>query len=92
MCFQRKSRFFYRVSSTGGNRVKECIDELLRDISVLEVKDEHQLLAEKLNEQYEGDVGIIVSFLLNFMVLEPGEALVLQPNVPHAYLEGEGIE
>lgn len=52
----------------------------------------HQKLAIRLNDQYPNDVGVIVSFLLNYLTLSPGEALVLGPNEPHAYLHGEGIE
>jgi len=55
-------------------------------------RDPRHLLALRLNEQYPNDVGIIVSFLLNYITLKPGESLILQPNEPHAYLSGEGIE
>ena len=68
--------------------------KLLTSVNSLEEKDRtlHQKLALRLNTQYENDVGIIVSFLLNYITLKPGEVLVLNPDEPHAYLKGEGLE
>jgi mannose-6-phosphate isomerase len=31
-------------------------------------------------------------FFLNYVVLDPGEALFLAPNEPHSYLFGDGVE
>ena len=79
---------------TEEEQVTSCVQKLLTDINLIPILSQtpHQSLALRLNEQYENDVGIIVSFLLNYMVLQPGEALVLNPNEPHAYLKGEGLE
>lgn len=41
---------------------------------------------------YPGDPGVIAAMLLNHIRLQPGEALYLGAGVPHAYLEGLGIE
>jgi len=41
-----------------------------------------------LNNQFPGDVGILCIFLLNIVSLEPGQAIFLQANEPHAYLSG----
>eukprot|EP00823_Brevimastigomonas_motovehiculus_P002745 TRINITY_DN1652_c0_g1_i1.p1 TRINITY_DN1652_c0_g1~~TRINITY_DN1652_c0_g1_i1.p1 ORF type:complete len:421 (+),score=102.97 TRINITY_DN1652_c0_g1_i1:55-1317(+) len=46
----------------------------------------------RLNEQYPGDVGIFTPHLLNAFVLQPGEAIFLPANEPHAYLSGDCIE
>lgn len=45
-----------------------------------------------LNEQYPGDVGCFCVYFLNIVELQTGEALFLGPNIPHAYLTGDGIE
>jgi len=45
-----------------------------------------------LSEQYPGDVGCFSVFLLNVMRLQPGQAMFLGPNVPHAYLSGDCVE
>ncbi|WNE96971.1 mannose-6-phosphate isomerase, class I [Streptomyces luomodiensis] len=41
---------------------------------------------------YPGDPGVIAAMLLNFVTLQPGEALYLGAGVPHAYLDGLGVE
>lgn len=53
---------------------------------------EKEQLALELEMQYPGDVGVISSFLLNYVKLRPGQALYLGPNEPHAYLFGECVE
>ncbi|WAU79299.1 mannose-6-phosphate isomerase, class I [Streptomyces sp. Qhu-G9] len=41
---------------------------------------------------YPGDRGVIAAMLLNHVRLQPGEALFLGAGVPHAYLNGLGVE
>ncbi|MFF7379064.1 mannose-6-phosphate isomerase, class I [Streptomyces massasporeus] len=41
---------------------------------------------------YPGDPGVIAAMLLNHVRLQPGEALYLGAGVPHAYLDGLGVE
>lgn len=41
---------------------------------------------------YPGDAGVIAAMLLNYVRLEPGEALFLGAGIPHAYLDGLGVE
>ncbi|MEU3184247.1 mannose-6-phosphate isomerase, class I [Streptomyces sp. NPDC006923] len=41
---------------------------------------------------YPGDPGVIAAMLLNYVQLLPGEALFLGAGVPHAYLNGLGVE
>ncbi|MBD0423921.1 mannose-6-phosphate isomerase, class I [Streptomyces sp. TRM S81-3] len=41
---------------------------------------------------YPGDPGVIAAMLLNHVRLQPGEALFLGAGVPHAYLNGLGVE
>ncbi|MFF3454902.1 mannose-6-phosphate isomerase, class I [Streptomyces sp. NPDC002730] len=42
--------------------------------------------------QFPGDPGVIAAMLLNYVQLQPGEALFLGAGVPHAYLNGLGVE
>ncbi|EER98332.1 hypothetical protein SORBI_3002G100900 [Sorghum bicolor] len=49
-------------------------------------------LVLSLEKQYPGDVGVLAAFFLNFVKLNPGEALYVGANEPHAYLSGECIE
>ncbi|MBR6470265.1 MAG: mannose-6-phosphate isomerase, class I [Victivallales bacterium] len=46
----------------------------------------------RLGEEYPGDRGTFFAFLLNQITLQPGQALFLAPNTPHAYQRGAGIE
>lgn len=41
---------------------------------------------------FPGDVGVVVSLLLNYVRLEPGEAIYLGAGNVHAYLRGMGVE
>ncbi|MDO0933648.1 mannose-6-phosphate isomerase, class I [Streptomyces sp. DG2A-72] len=41
---------------------------------------------------YPGDPGVIAAMLLNYLRLHPGEALYLGAGIPHAYLNGLGVE
>ncbi|XP_076064185.1 mannose phosphate isomerase [Oratosquilla oratoria] len=45
-----------------------------------------------LHSKYPGDVGCFSIFLLNYIVLQPGESMFLGPNIIHAYLLGDCIE
>ncbi|WBB58986.1 mannose-6-phosphate isomerase, class I [Streptomyces sp. WMMC500] len=45
-----------------------------------------------LARAWPGDPGVIAGFLLNVVRLQPGEALFLGAGVPHAYLDGVGVE
>jgi hypothetical protein len=42
----------------------------------------------ELTHQYPGDVGVFAPYLLNVLELQPGEAIFLAANEPHAYLAG----
>jgi len=46
----------------------------------------------ELAHHYPGDPGVIAAVLLNHVRLQPGEALFLGAGVPHAYLNGLGVE
>lgn len=41
---------------------------------------------------YPGDPGVLAAMLLNHVTLQPGEALFLGAGIPHAYLNGLGVE
>lgn len=45
-----------------------------------------------LADSYPGDPAVAVAILLNYVVLEPGQALYLGPGNLHAYLRGVGVE
>ncbi|MFJ2742539.1 mannose-6-phosphate isomerase, class I [Streptomyces sp. NPDC087440] len=45
-----------------------------------------------LAHHFPGDPGVLAAILLNHVRLQPGEALFLGAGVPHAYLDGLGVE
>eukprot|EP00754_Rhynchopus_humris_P020809 Rhum_TRINITY_DN14715_c2_g2::Rhum_TRINITY_DN14715_c2_g2_i1::g.111173::m.111173/K01809/manA, MPI; mannose-6-phosphate isomerase len=45
-----------------------------------------------LAEQFPQDSGALMVYVLNLISLEPGQAIFLKPNEPHAYLSGDGVE
>ncbi|KZO93783.1 mannos-6-phosphate isomerase [Calocera viscosa TUFC12733] len=76
--------------------VKKWVGALIqRYITGTAVKPEEkgvQDLAITLDSQFTGDVGIMCVFLLNIVHLNPGEAVFLKANDPHAYIDGDIIE
>uniref|UniRef100_A0A3Q2C7M4 Mannose-6-phosphate isomerase n=1 Tax=Cyprinodon variegatus TaxID=28743 RepID=A0A3Q2C7M4_CYPVA len=46
----------------------------------------------RLHSQYPGDIGCFSIYFLNYVVLEPGQAMFLGANEPHAYIYGDCIE
>ncbi|WP_369378508.1 mannose-6-phosphate isomerase, class I [Streptomyces sp. cg36] len=45
-----------------------------------------------LAHHYPGDRGVLAAMLLNYVQLQPGEALFLGAGIPHVYLSGLGVE
>ncbi|MFD9333415.1 mannose-6-phosphate isomerase, class I [Streptomyces sp. NPDC060028] len=45
-----------------------------------------------LVHDYPGDPGVIAAMLLHHVRLQPGEAMFLGAGIPHAYLDGLGVE
>ncbi|MEU6406127.1 mannose-6-phosphate isomerase, class I [Streptomyces sp. NPDC046985] len=45
-----------------------------------------------LARHYPGDPGVLAAMLLHHVRLQPGEALFLGAGIPHAYLNGLGVE
>lgn len=57
------------------------------------LNDKHLLtLINQLDKLYPGDPGIFAPFFLNYIKLEPGQAIYLKSNKLHAYIKGECIE
>lgn len=45
-------------------------------------------LVLRLNSQFPGDIGAFCAFVLNFVQMQPGEAIFLAAGEPHAYVSG----
>ena len=71
------------VRSSNWTRAKQ-LESLKTRISQKEDIDSVSNLFLRLHDQYPGDVGCFVIFFLNLLMLRPGEAMFLGPNIPHA--------
>jgi len=49
-------------------------------------------LALRLADQYPGDVGVFCAYMMSYRKLQPGQAVFLGANEPHAYLSGDCAE
>ncbi|KAF9524392.1 RmlC-like cupin domain-containing protein [Crepidotus variabilis] len=78
------------------DQVKAQLDKLLARYKAQEYAKDEDLeivdLVQRLATQFPGDVGVFAPFLLNYMKLQPGEAIFLGAGEPHAYIYGECIE
>jgi mannose-6-phosphate isomerase len=86
---------FSSLVSASQDVVTAQVGSLVSRLSSL--KKEHssgsmEELVLRLNTQFPNDVGIFCLFLLNVVHLEPGQAIFLHANEPHAYLHGDCIE
>ena len=52
----------------------------------------HASVLERLYSDYPGDVGCFGIYFFNFVTMQPGEAIYIGPNEPHAYLSGDCME
>ncbi|KAF7820019.1 mannose-6-phosphate isomerase 1 [Senna tora] len=86
---------FTKLMSASKEQVTEVVNRLKsrlhKESQVRQLTDKEQLMLQ-LERQYPADVGVIAAFFLNHVKLNPGEALYLGANEPHAYLCGECIE
>lgn len=48
--------------------------------------------AVRLGEAYPGDIGVVMSLLLNLLTLQPDQGVFVGPGILHAYLYGAGLE
>lgn len=85
--------------------LEEIFSELLEDSALVgrftnsvtsldsdSISEQARVLVLDLLDKYPGDTGALVSLLLNFVRLAPGEAIYLPAGNLHAYLSGLGLE
>ena len=74
---------------TASTVVQSLVDRLSRAERELTPRER---LVLRLQDEYPLDIGVLSSYLLNYVCLESGEAIALGANEPHAYLAGELVE
>ncbi|KAI3462545.1 hypothetical protein Pfo_019208 [Paulownia fortunei] len=86
---------FTKLMSASKAVISEVVFKLISRLNikheVREMTDKEELVL-RLEKQYPGDVGVIAAFFLNYVKLNPDEALYLGANEPHAYILGECVE
>ncbi len=84
--------FFSAIMTMERARQKRAVAEV---VSYAEQHQDEDMVFEwivELQAQYPQDIGVLSPLLLNFVRLEPGQAMFLQARQLHAYLRGTGIE
>lgn len=82
------AEFFKKEPET----VKKAVSKLMTEISQKKEVSMREKLVLKLQEEFPNDIGIFISHLLNYIVVKPGDAFVMDANEPHAYVFGNCIE
>ena len=84
---------FTALMKSSPDVVSEQLNKLLERLrekksSGHDISEQCGELVLRLDSQFPGDVGCFCIYFLNHVVLQPGEAMFLGPNLPHAYLAG----
>uniref|UniRef100_A0A6B2G5P9 Mannose-6-phosphate isomerase (Trinotate prediction) n=1 Tax=Myxobolus squamalis TaxID=59785 RepID=A0A6B2G5P9_MYXSQ len=66
---------------------EQKLSKLFEQLLACKTNPLHDLFS-KLNEQHHHDIGCLFIYFMNFIELNPGQAIFIGPNVPHAYLKG----
>eukprot|EP01138_Halocafeteria_seosinensis_P011437 gb/GECG01011681.1/.p1 GENE.gb/GECG01011681.1/~~gb/GECG01011681.1/.p1 ORF type:complete len:417 (+),score=33.83 gb/GECG01011681.1/:1-1251(+) len=70
--------------------VQRLMDRLKREDSTnVSISDQ---IALRLHSDFPFDIGIFAPYWLNYVQLDPGQSLFMEPNEPHAYLKGDCVE
>ncbi|KAL9231321.1 hypothetical protein vseg_006562 [Gypsophila vaccaria] len=85
-------QLFTHIMSASNNETAIVLSQLISRLRKKDVLTPEEKLALRLEELYPGDVGVLAAFLMNFMALNPGEAICLGANELHAYVCGDCIE
>lgn len=56
--------------------------------SVTDVEEEVRELVLTVDSQFPGDIGTFCAFMLNYVKMQPGDAIFLAAGEPHAYISG----
>ena len=72
-------------------RFKDELTKLVARYKEGRIKPEEEGIKElvlRLESQFPGDIGVFCAFILNYVKLQPGEAIYLGAGEPHAYVSG----
>lgn len=87
--------FFTAIMSLEGARKEVALAELEaahnRPAKTMMGREALQYSTE-FKQHYPGDIGLFSPLMLNTVELAPGEAMFLYAEIPHAYVQGTGLE
>lgn len=83
-------QFFTALLLLNNDRKAQAIMQLTQKINGK--CDELAILIKQLITDYPNDIGVFSPLFLNVILLNPGEAMFLNEETPHAYLRGMAIE
>ncbi|MPC35388.1 Mannose-6-phosphate isomerase [Portunus trituberculatus] len=82
---------FSTMMNAPKENIESALSDLLTRLAEMDSAKGDELLRDlftTLHEKYPGDVGCFSIYLLNYLTLQPGQAMFLGPNIIHAYLFG----
>ncbi len=89
------AEFFTAILALEGELKAQAISQLLNSLKMID-KDhfayQASLLISRFSHLYPEDVGLFAPLFLNVIELQPGEAMFLYAETPHAYIHGLGVE
>ncbi|ENE5197857.1 mannose-6-phosphate isomerase, class I [Vibrio parahaemolyticus] len=89
------AEFFAAILALEGELKAQAISQLLNSLKMID-KDhfayQASLLISRFSHLYPEDVGLFAPLFLNVIELQPGEAMFLYAETPHAYIHGLGVE
>ncbi|NVD05395.1 mannose-6-phosphate isomerase, class I [Vibrio sp. JPW-9-11-11] len=89
------AHFFSGLLAMQAEERARAIAELIESIKSLSVSqniDKTWALVTRFHSLYPSDIGIFSPLFLNVIELQPGEAMFLYAETPHAYIHGLGVE
>lgn len=86
-------KVFGALMRSSQETVTQLLSKLIARLNETKASDPVSKLVIRLDQQYPGgDVGVFSCLMLNYIVMEPGQAIFLGANEPHAYLSGDCVE
>ncbi|XP_033110326.1 mannose-6-phosphate isomerase-like isoform X2 [Anneissia japonica] len=91
-CRDALKRCFTGLMTRDAETITKQLNTLVQRINNDDVSPQEGSILQRLYRQFPDDVGCFGVYFFNRVLLEPGQAMFLGPNEPHAYLSGNCIE
>lgn len=83
---------FAAMMTSSQETVTQLLSKLINRLKETKADDTISKLVIRLDQEYPGgDVGVFSCLMLNYVSMEPGQAIFLGANEPHAYLSGGNV-